>query len=84
MHEGRPYISHDEPAEFNYEKLVHFRPVIRRILLQNSQSIARGIRNRNLGRSNKVRSVFYTFSTSFTLDVSIGKLRVHYEPPNRH
>ena len=67
-HCSHPYIPHDEPAEFNYEKLVNFRPVIQRILLQNSQSIVRGIWDQHLElncRSNDVRNVFYTFSIFF-------------------
>ena len=68
MHEGH---LHDEPARFNYEKLVNFRPVIWKILLQNSQSIVRAIRSQNIVpacRSNKVCRVFYTFSIPFTVD----------------
>jgi hypothetical protein len=60
----------DEPAQLTYKRLADLRPVIWKILLQNSRRIAMGIRSQNLRpvrRSNKVRFVFYT-SPSFVVD----------------
>ena len=45
--------------------VVEFRPVIWKILLQNSRRIVMAIQSRNLGsigRSNKVSCVFYTLN----------------------
>ena len=78
MHDGH---RHDEPARFNYEKLVDFRPVIWRILLQNSKSIVRAIRNQNIVpacRSNRVRHSFYTVSISLTVDGTFTQANCEY------
>lgn len=85
LHDSRP---NDEVAQFTNQKLADFRPVVWKILLMNSQSIARSIQSRKVGslcHSNKVRYMSCSFSI-FCLRWCLytGKVRVHHESPNRH
>ena len=62
LHDSRP---NDEVARFTNQKLADFRPVVWKILLMNSRSIARSIQSRKVGslcHSNEVRCMSCSFS----------------------
>jgi len=64
---------------YTHGELVEFRPIIRKILLQNLRSIVMAIQSRNLGpirSSNNVGCVFYIFH--LLLDADTIKANCEY------
>ena len=53
-------MDHDE---YTLEGLAEYRPVVWKILLENSRSIARALRRRNLKRANRAAEVCCLFPT---------------------
>ena len=80
LHEGHPR------DELTYEQLVDFRPVIWRILLLNSRSLL-GLSGVEILGPLVAQTKCATCSilpTNRRRCFHTGKLRVHYEPPNRY
>jgi len=54
-------------SDYGNEELANYRPVIWKVLLENSRGVVQAIRTQSLrlaSRTNTVRCVFYTFCLS--------------------